>query len=149
MSVALYAKCGQCGAVNRFDIEKKERPLCGKCSARLDPTEATPGKPISISDATFPDQVLGASVPVLVDFFAPWCGACRTLDPALEIIASRYKGRLKVARLDIDQNPENARKYQIRATPTLIVFRNGRVAEQTTGALPETRLQEFVEKHVS
>jgi thioredoxin len=148
MSEILYVKCRQCGSVNRFDDEKGERPVCGKCSAQLDPRGATSDRPLSVTDGTFADEVLGADVPVLVDFFATWCGACRSLEPSLEAVASQYKGRLKVGTLDVERSPESARTYRITATPTLIVFRDGRPAEQSVGALPERELQELVEKHI-
>lgn len=148
MSEILYAECRQCGSVNRFDNEKGKRPVCGKCSTQLDPRGATSDRPLSVTDGTFADEVLGAKVPVLVDFFATWCGACRSVEPSLEAVASRYKGRLKVSKLDVESSPDSARTYQITATPTLIVFRDGRPAEQAVGALPERELRELVERHI-
>lgn len=148
MSELLYAKCKQCGSVNRFDGEKGKAPVCGKCSARLDARDATSDRPLSVTDGTFADEVLGAGVPVLVDFFATWCGACRSLEPALDSVASRYKGSLKVGKLDVESSPESARIYHITATPTLILFRDGRPAERAVGALPERELQKLVEKHI-
>jgi thioredoxin 1 len=85
---------------------------------------------------------------VLLDFFATWCGACKSIEPALEALASRYKGRFKVAKLDIEKNPRSAAQYQIRATPTLIVFTNGQPAERVEGALPLPQLQELAGRYI-
>ena len=142
-----YIRCSSCGAINRADKKEGERPICGKCKNPLNPNGATADQPVSVSDISFDAEVLSSQVPVLVDFFATWCGACRSLDPALDAVASRYKGKLKVAKLDVEQNPQNANKYQIRATPTLIVFREGEPAEQVEGALPENQLDQFVGKY--
>ncbi|UCD56808.1 MAG: thioredoxin [Candidatus Hydrogenedentota bacterium] len=149
MGPTLYAKCPQCGSVNRFENREGEHPVCAKCSARLNPRRATSDKPLGVSDATFSDEVLEAEVPVLVDFFATWCGACRSVEPAVEALASRYKGRLKVATLDVEQSPESARAYKIRGTPTLIVFRDGQPVGQIVGAAPESQLDRMVEKYLT
>jgi len=101
MSGAYYVKCTECGSVNRFNNEKGDRPVCGKCKSRLDPARATSDKPVAVNDSVFASDVLGATVPVLVDFFATWCGACRSVEPTLEALASRHKGRLKVTKLDV------------------------------------------------
>jgi thioredoxin 2 len=146
--MASYIRCSTCGSVNRADEREGKRPICGKCKAVLDSHNATADKPVDVSDTTFGEEVLSSNVPVLVDFFATWCGACRSLEPALEAVSSRYKGKLKVAKLDVERNPENANKYQIRATPTLIVFRQGKPAEQVEGALPENQLEVMVGKHM-
>jgi thioredoxin 1 len=86
---------------------------------------------------------------VLVDFYAKWCGACKTLEPSLQTLASRYKGRLKVVMLDAEESPGAAHTYQIRATPTLIIFKRGKLVEQVVGALPERELMEFAAKHMA
>ncbi|GAB4344241.1 MAG: hypothetical protein Kow0099_23480 [Candidatus Abyssubacteria bacterium] len=149
MAAPSYVKCGQCNSVNRVNEEKQGRPLCGKCGSPLDISKATPDRPLDFSDASFSREVLAANVPVLVDFYATWCGACRSVEPSIEVLASQFRGKLKVGKLDVERNPQTANTYQIRATPTLIVFRNGRVAEQVTGALPQTQLEELVRKHTA
>jgi thioredoxin 2 len=143
-----YVRCSACGSINRVQGREGERPLCGKCKNQLDLHSATTDEPMAVSDITFPEEVLSARVPVLVDFFATWCGACRSLEPSLDAVASRYKGKLKVAKLDVERNPENAGKYRIRATPTLILFREGMPAEQVEGALLEKQLDQFVRKYI-
>lgn len=147
MSDMLYVKCRSCGSVNRFEEREGKTPLCGKCGTDLDLSGATTSTPFSVTDATFAAEVLDAKTPVVIDFYAEWCGACRSLEPALEAVASRFKGKVRVGKLDVDKNPETAGKYQIRATPTVIVFHDGKLAEQVVGAVPEQQLQEMVAKY--
>jgi thioredoxin 2 len=147
--MTFYIKCASCGSINRADKREGERPVCGKCRTALDAANATSDQPVLLSDNAFNHEVAAAQVPVLVVFFATWCGACRSLEPSLDSIAARYKGKLKVAKLDVERNPQNAAKYQIRATPTLIVFQNGNAAERIEGALPEAQLDQLVKKYVA
>jgi thioredoxin 1 len=103
------------------------------------------GATLSVSDADFEKEVLQSSVPVLVDFFAEWCGPCKAMAPALEQLAAELKGKVKVAKLDVDQNPEVTQKYRIQAMPTLMVFKDGQVAAQRLGALTQKRqLQDWL-----
>lgn len=103
-----------------------------------------------VSDKTFDDEVLKASEPVLVDFFAEWCGPCKAMAPALEQLAAELKGKVKVVKLDVDQSPAITTKYGIRAMPTLMVFKNGQVAAQHVGALVQKRkLEEWLGQQVS
>jgi len=99
----------------------------------------------SVSDATFDREVLKSSEPVLVDFFAEWCGPCKAMAPALEQVAAELKGKVKVAKLDVDQNPEVTRRYGIQAMPTLMIFKDGEVAAQRVGALVQKKaLQDWI-----
>lgn len=93
----------------------------------------------AVSDATFEQEVLKSTEPVLVDFFAEWCQPCKAMAPALDQVATEMQGKLKVVKLDVDQNPTMTGKYGIRAMPTLILFKNGRVAAQHTGALVQKK----------
>ena len=88
-----------------------------------------------VTDTTFDDEVLKASEPVLVDFFATWCGPCKAMQPALDAYAAEMKGKVKVVKVDVDQSPGITQKYGIRAMPTLMVFKGGQVAAQHVGAL--------------
>jgi thioredoxin 1 len=98
-----------------------------------------------VSDKTFDEEVLKSSEPVLVDFFAEWCGPCKAMAPALEQVAAEQKGKVKVVKIDVDQSPATTTKYGIRAMPTLIVFKNGQVAGQHVGALVQKRkLEEWL-----
>jgi thioredoxin len=93
----------------------------------------------AVSDSTFEQEVLKSTEPVLVDFFAEWCGPCKAMAPALEQVAAEMRGKVKVVKLDVDQNPTVTGKYGIRAMPTLMLFKNGQVAAQHTGALVQKK----------
>ncbi len=99
----------------------------------------------AVSDKTFEDEVLKSAQPVVVDFFAEWCGPCKAMAPALELVAQEMKGKIKVVKLDVDRNPNVTMKYGIRAMPTLMIFKGGQVAAQHTGALVQKkRLEEWI-----
>ena len=99
----------------------------------------------TVSDKTFDLEVLQSAEPVLVDFWAEWCGPCKAMAPALEQVAHEMKGKVKVVKLDVDQNPTITGKYGIRAMPTLLLFKNGKVAAQHVGALVQKRrLEEWI-----
>ena len=101
-----------------------------------------------LTDANFESEVLKADVPTLVDFWAVWCGPCRQIAPAVEALASEYKGRLKVGKLNIDQHQMVPQKYGIRSIPTLLVFKGGQVVGQIVGAVPRAKLEDEIKKHV-
>jgi thioredoxin len=92
-----------------------------------------------VSDADFEKEVLKSSEPVVVDFYAEWCGPCKAMSPALEAVATDLKGKVKVVKIDVDQNPTTAAKYDIRAMPTLLVFKDGAVVNQKVGALVQKK----------
>jgi len=103
-------------------------------------------KPIEITDTNFEQEVLKSDVPVLIDFWAVWCGPCRVIAPVVEEIADEYEGKLKVGKLDVDNNPQVAVKYGIRSIPTLLIFNNGEVSDQLIGALPKAQIVDRVER---
>jgi thioredoxin 1 len=102
---------------------------------------------VVVSDADFKTAVLDSAEPVLVDFWAEWCGPCKAIAPALDDLAARYKGKVKVAKLNVDDNQQTAQTYGIRGIPTLLVFKGGKVVEQIIGAVPKSRLEESFKKH--
>lgn len=104
---------------------------------------------VHVSDASFDADVLKSSEPVLVDFHAEWCGPCKAMAPALEIVAKEMKGKVKIAKVDVDQNPEITQKYQIQAMPTLMIFKGGQVAAQRVGALTQKRqLEDWITQSI-
>ena len=103
---------------------------------------------VHVSDSTFDSEVLNSEIPVLVDFWAEWCGPCKMIAPVLDEIAEEYDGRLKVCKVDVDSDPEIPPKFGIRGIPTLIVFKGGNAEATKVGALSKTQLTEFVQEVV-
>jgi thioredoxin 1 len=103
------------------------------------------GKEKKISDQSFDADVLNASGPVLVDYWAEWCGPCKQIAPALEEISNEMDGRITIAKLNIDENPATPTKYGVRGIPTLMVFKDGQIAGTKVGALPKSKLVEWIE----
>ena len=127
----LMLSCPQCHAWNRVDAERAAQgPKCGKCAAAL-----PLGAPWKLDDATFARTVAGCEVPVLVDFYADWCGPCKMMAPHVATLAQETVGRALVAKLDTDASPAAAAPFQIRGIPTTIVFRGGREVGRQVGAV--------------
>ena len=103
----------------------------------------------AVTDATFDTEVLNSEVPVLVDFWAPWCGPCRMVAPVVDEIAQQYEGQIKVVKLNTDENPNVASKYGIRSIPTLMIFKDGQRVDMVVGAVPQTTLANALEQHIS
>ncbi len=97
-----------------------------------------------ITDADFDSAVLKSSVPVLVDFWAPWCGPCRALGPVIDELSVEYEGKVSIVKMNVDENPSTPGKYGIRAIPTMILFKKGQVVEQVTGAVSKSSLKELL-----
>ena len=106
-------------------------------------------KALHVTSANFEAEVLQAAVPVLVDFWASWCPPCRMIGPAVEELASEFEGKAKVAKLDVDANPELAQRYGVQSIPTLLVFKNGQVVEQRIGALPKAEMARMLDAHAA
>lgn len=100
------------------------------------------------TESDFETEVLGADEPVLVDFWAPWCGPCRMVGPEVEAVAAEYAGRANVVKINVDEQPELAGRYGIMSIPTIIVFKNGEIAEQVVGAVNRGKLKEMLDRHI-
>lgn len=106
-------------------------------------------KPVTITDENFKDEVVNADVPVLVDFWAAWCGPCRMIAPMVEELAREFDGRAKITKMDVDSNPQTAMQFGIRSIPTLLFFKDGEVADQLIGASSKKMLADKLEALVS
>ena len=103
-------------------------------------------KVVHVSDSEFETTVVGAKLPCLVDFWAPWCGPCRSIGPVVEELAAEYEGKAIVAKMNVDENPATPGKFNIRAIPTLTMFKNGEAVDQITGAVGKAQLQAMINK---
>ena len=103
---------------------------------------------VQVTDASFKQDVLDSEVPVLVDFWAPWCGPCRMVAPVVDEIAQQYDGQIKVVKLNTDENPNVASQYGIRSIPTLMIFKGGQRVDMVVGAVPKTTLSNTLEKYL-
>jgi thioredoxin 1 len=103
---------------------------------------------LTFTDGNFDADVLRSEVPVLVDFWAEWCGPCRQMAPTIDVVANEYAGKLKVGKLDVDSSGNTAMRYNIRGIPTLLLFKEGRVVEQRVGAVGKSEVQKMIDPHV-
>jgi thioredoxin 1 len=101
---------------------------------------------VTVIDATFKSEVIDSQTPVLVDFWATWCAPCRAIAPALDELATQYKGKVKIAKVDIDENQQFAQQYGVRSIPNLLLFKNGKVVDQIVGAQPKAKLEDALKK---
>ena len=104
------------------------------------------GKVSEVSDASFRAEVLESTVPVLIDFWAPWCGPCRMISPVVEELAGEYAGRLKVVKMNVDDNPQTPSQYGVRGIPNLVIISGGKVADQIVGAVPKAQLSTAIDR---
>ena len=106
------------------------------------------GKTVKVTDKTFQDEILGSDVPVLVDFWAEWCGPCRMIGPALEELASEYEGKIKIAKVNVDENPGLPAQFGVRGIPALFMFKDGQVVSNKVGAAPKAALQNWIDSAI-
>jgi thioredoxin 2 len=129
--------CPFCGKLNRVDLARAgDRPKCGECAKPL-----LMDRPLRATDATFERIVADSDVPVLVDFYADWCGPCKTMAPILDDVARSWMGRALVLKLDTDRNPEAAARYRISGIPTLVLFRDGKEVKRQVGGVPRPAVE--------
>ncbi len=135
MAELAIARCPNCGTKNRFPKDKAAQARCGKCGAPL-----LPDYPVAANERTFREEVEESPIPVLVDFWAPWCGPCRMLAPELEALAKEMAGRLKVVKVNVDENPHLAQRFGVRSVPMLVLFRGPLVVDTIVGAMPKQQI---------
>ena len=133
--------CPSCGSTNRLSYRSLERRArCGKCQTTL----SAPSSPIEVSTAHFDAMIAAASVPVVVDFWAPWCGPCRAMAPEFEKVAKNLAGDALVVKVNTDTEPELGERFGIRSIPTIAVFRDGREVTRAAGARPAADIERMV-----
>ena len=136
---ALHITCARCGATNRVPATRLEDdPTCGRCGQGL-----LTGAPVELTDANFEAVVGKTDLPVVVDFWAPWCGPCRMMAPAFEQAAAQLKGRALLVKVNSDDNPLTASRFGIRSIPTLVKLDHGRELSRRSGALPAGQIVAF------
>ena len=131
--------CPSCNKQNRVPASAAGKPTCGACSAALPWI-------VDATDASF-DGTVATTVPVLVDLWAPWCGPCKMVTPILEDLARQRAGQLKVVKVNVDDSPGIAARYQVQGIPTLLLFNDGKLTARQTGALPAHALTEWLDAH--
>ena len=135
-------QCANCGTLNRIPRTRlKDDPKCGRCKASV-----FPDKPVVASDASWKKEVEDSPIPVLVDFWAPWCGPCRAVAPSLEQIAKERKGRIKIVKLNVDENPRAASLHGVQSIPTLLLQRGPLFLDRVAGALPKEELDSWLDR---
>ncbi len=138
---SMIIRCKKCGTKNRIPRDRLEdKPVCGKCRVPL-PIDMDFSAPVNVTDRTFHDEVISYPGTVLVDFWAPWCGPCRTIGPVLEQLAGKYVGKVKIAKLNVDENPLTASQYAVQSIPTMIFFKNGKKGNRLVGAQPKQEIE--------
>ena len=132
--------CENCHAKNRIPVSRiGESPRCGKCGTPLPMT--TLGRVLTVTDASFDRDVMGSGLPVLLDFWAPWCGHCQAMAPVLDGLAGKYAGRVRIAKLNLDENPATGSRFAVTSVPPLILVKNGQVRQTLLGAVPVEQVE--------
>ena len=127
-------KCPGCGANNRVAAFSAKQAVCGRCK---NPLPVFSAKPLHITDANFAETVEGSGLPVLIDFWAAWCGPCRMIAPVIDELAKEFAGKAVVGKLNVDENQMTAARFGVQSIPTLLIVQNGREAERIVGVQPK------------
>ena len=149
MADVITIRCGSCGATNRVARDKLAQGLQAKCGSCKQPLPLPGAAPLIVTDATFAAEVERSSLPVLVDAWAAWCGPCRMIAPAIDELAAELAGRVRVAKLNVDENPATAGRFDIRSIPTLLVIAGGREVDRIVGVQSKQAIRARLEGFVS
>ena len=149
MADVMTIRCPSCGATNRVPRDKLAQGLQAKCGSCKQPLPAASAAPLIVTDATFAAEVEGSPLPVLVDAWAAWCGPCRMIAPAIDELAAELAGQVRVAKLNVDDNPATANRFDIRSIPTLLVIAGGREVDRIVGAQPKHAIRARLERFAS
>jgi thioredoxin 2 len=144
----VMVRCPACGATNRVprdEIGRGREPVCGRCKTPL----SVSTRPVTVTDATFTADVERSPLPVLVDAWAPWCGPCQMIAPVVDDVASELAGRVRVVKLNVDENPNTAARFQVRSIPTLLVLRSGKEVDRIVGVHPKPDIVRRLEKAIA
>jgi thioredoxin 2 len=134
-------RCRSCGAKNRVKLDLlASLPSCGRCKSRL----SVPDRALNVSEGEFLEEVLRETIPTAVDFWAPWCGPCKMVSPVLEDIADKHRGKIKVVKVNSDENPGLSQRFGIQGIPTIILFRDGKEVDRLVGAAPRDNIVRFL-----
>lgn len=143
LSPTVLVTCSKCGQVNNVERSKlADKPVCGSCKESLVLLDA----PVKVTTSTFKQEVEDWKGYVLVDFWATWCPPCKMIAPVLESISKEKTGELKIAKVDVDHEPQLSRRFSISSIPTLMLFKDGKEVAQIAGAMPKAKLLEWIER---
>jgi thioredoxin 2 len=142
-------RCAECGARNRVPAGRLEAgPRCGKCKSLLDTRDLFTREPMVVTDADFEARVIRSPLPVLMFCWAPWCGSCGMIAPTIDALAAEWTGKIRVAKLNVDENQMLATRFQIRSVPILFIFDGGRQIESIVGAVPKFEIVQKMARYL-